>query len=431
MRFGVITLPKNSNKLLIYFLITWIMFEDLLVSAFGAPSMIRYLNDGIMLFLLLACLRNVNKVVRVFWQTRYTGVLLIMLLYIFYTLLGSIINGVPPLRVLWAARNNYRFFAFFVICVYALDRKDIQRLAAWLCQLQWLNLGLGLVEFFILHKDGDYLGGIFGTAKGCNAGLNVYLCFVTACVVLQYLYKQRPFRYLVCSLVATMLLAGLAELKIVFVEIALIVLMILFLSGRKKQAFTLLGMSAAALAVGLLIMWQLFPEHFAILTDLDRLLEYSVSEAGGYKLSRFHAFSNINRLFFRDSVFRNLFGFGFGYCEYSSFDFLTSNFYRQYGFLNYRWFAHQMMFLETGYVGLALYIAILASILLCAWRSRKKDPATALWNYFVMIMCVLTVINLWYNASIRAENAYLIYFALSIGAVMDKKPDSGAKELSV
>lgn len=431
MRFGVITLPKNSNKLLIYFLITWILFEDLLVSGFGAPSMIRYLNDGIMLLLAISCLMNANRVLRVFRQTRYTAVLLLILLYVFYTLFGSIINGVPLLQVLWAARNNYRFFAFFVICVYALDRKDIQRLVVWLCQLQWLNLALGLFEFFIFHKRGDYLGGIFGMAKGGNAGLNVYLCFVTACVVLQYLYKQRPFRYLVCSLLATMLLAGLAELKIVFVEIVLIVLMILFLSGRKKQAFTLLGVSAAALAVGLLIMWQLFPKHFAILTDLDRLLEYSVSEDGGYNLSRFHAFSNINRLFFRDSVFRNLFGFGFGYCEYSSFDFLTSNFYRQYGFLNYRWFAHQMMFLETGYVGLALYIAILASILLCAWRSRKKDPATALWNYFVMIMCVITVINLWYNAAIRAESGYLIYFALSVGAVMDQKMDDKKEGLMV
>lgn len=431
MKFGVLTLPNNSNKLLIYGLIAWIMFEDLMIDTLGAPSVIRYFNDTVVLLLLVTGLMNVNRILQVFREIRYRNVLLIMLLYMVYTLFGSMINGVPMLQVLWAIRNNYRFLAFFILCVYALDSRDLERLLRWLCQLQWVNLALGLFEFFVLHQKRDYLGGMFGTAKGGNASLNVYLCFVMTYVVLQYIYKQKSFCYLLLSLTATMVLAGLAELKVIFVEIVLIVILVLLLVGRKKQVVAVLGISLVALAIGLMILKQLFPDHFALFTNFSGLLEYGTREDGGYSLSRFRAFSNINRLFFKGSVLRNAFGFGFGNCEYSAYNFLTSNFYRQFGGYNYRWFAHQMMFLETGYVGFILYIAILGGILFSAWESKKRNPSTVLWNNVVLIMGVITIINLWYNASIRSEIAYLTYFALSVGAIVDKKMDNKKRGLIV
>lgn len=420
MKYGVLTLPNNQNKLLIYGVILWVILEELLISLLGLPSMLRYINDVVILFLCVVCICNTGRIISIFRQTGYSGVLAAILLYSVCVLMSAILNGVSVLLFLWAVRNTFRFLAFYMICIFVLDQEDIQRLLQWLCGLQWLNLILALFEYFVLHQKQDQLGGLFGTEVGCNTLLNIYLCFVVAYVMLQYLSKKKSLLYLLVSVISAMLIAALSELKVFYIEIILITFLALLLAKEKKRALVILLITAGALAVGLVVIRQLFPYHFAVLTNYNRLVEYVASEDGGYHLSRLHAFSNINRLFFQGNIQQNLLGFGFGSCEYSSFDFLTSAFYRKYGMYNYRWFSNQMMFLETGYLGVILYIAILAAILFSTWKSRRKSPDTYDTKNLVIIMCIITMITLWYNASVRTECGYLIYFILASAGACEK-----------
>lgn len=294
----------------------------------------------------------------------------------------------------------------------------MQRMFSWLCQLQWVNLLLGIYQYRILGKKQDYLGGIFGTAKGCNALLNVYLCFIIAYVTLQYMQKRRSLFYLLLSLASSMILAGLSELKIVFIEIPLIILVIVILSPVRRRLFRVCLTAIIAIIVGLLVLKQLFPDHFAIVVNLEQLIAYGNSEEGSYTLSRFHAFENINKLFFHNDVFQNLFGFGFGNCEYSAYDFLTSSFYKSYGSFNYRWFAHQIMFLETGYIGIFLYLCIIGMIFLSAVRNRRRVGQEYSANSLTIIMCIITAISIWYNASVRTEAGYLLFFMMTADAIV-------------
>lgn len=407
----------NHNKALIYVILLSVLLENLFIDLTGIPSAVRYLNDGIILLLLICCFRVIYPALR------RAGAMCVVAAILFYSLTlisGWILNGGSPMLALWAIRNTYRFFAFYVICVCILSREDIICIFELFRKLQYFNLAACLYEYFILGKTRDYLGGMFGVEKGCNAYLHIYLCIVLIYVIYRYLGKKASAKYVFYVLFSTMLIAGLAELKIIFLEIGILFLAVWIMNREKRRIWVILIFGFAAVAAGLFVLMIVAPEHFQILTDLSQLMEYANSEDGGYHLSRFHALANINQLFFHGDWMLNLFGLGFGNCEYSSFSFLQSPFYREYGVYNYRWFSHQMLFLESGYMGLISYTAIFIVILLNAWRSRRGNKDEWFIHETVVIVCLITIINIWYDASLRSECAYMIWFVLAATAIVNK-----------
>lgn len=409
---------ENHNKILIYIVLISVLFDNFLIDFLGVPSAIRYINDGIILLLLICCLKAIRKTLQ------KTGTMNVVLAVFFYSLAlipGLVINGGSLMLVLWAVRNSYRFFAFYIICICILDKDDIIRILELFCKLHYLNLAACLIEYFILGKTRDFLGGIFGISKGCNAYLNIYLCIVLCYVIYKYLEEKVSTIYMLYILFSTMMIAGLAELKILFIEIIFIIAAATLMNRNVKRMWIILAFGVVAIVVGLAALMVVAPEHFRVMVNVKNLIDYANSEEGGYRLSRFHAFSNINQLFFHGDWMLNLFGFGFGNCEYSSFSFLQSSFYREFGYYNYRWFSHQMLFLESGYAGLILYIGIIAAVMFGAWKKRKKEQNSEFIHETVMVMCLITVINIWYDASMRSESGYMAWFMFAASAVMSKK----------
>lgn len=408
---------ENHNKILIYIFLILVLLDNMLIDFLGLPSAIRYINDGILLLLLFSCVKAIRMTLQ------QTGAMNVIIAIFFYSLMlipGLVINGGSPLLILWAVRNSYRFFAFYIICICTLNREDIIVIFDVFCKFYHLNLAVCLIEYFILGKTRDYLGGIFGISKGCNAYLNVYLCIVVSYAIYKYLEKKVSTRYILYILLSTMLIAGLAELKIIFVEIIVIMAVSMIMNRKEKRIWTMFAFGLAGLVVGLLALLVVAPEHFRVLINLRKLIAYIGSGDGGYTLTRFHAFSNINQLFFHGDWAFNLFGMGFGNCEYSSFSFLQSPFYRQYGKYNYRWFMHQMLFLETGYMGLIFYIGIIVTIFFNAWKRRKEGENVNNMQVMVMVMCLIAVISIWYDCSMRTECAYMIWLVLAVSPVINK-----------
>ena len=408
---------EKHNKALIFIFMILVLFDNLLVDFLGVPSAVRYINDIILLLILFSCMKAIRPTLQ------RTGTMSIVIAMFFYSLMlipGLVINGGSLLLILWAVRNTYRFFAFYIVCICILDREDIIRILEMFCWFQHLNLALCLFEYFILGKTRDYLGGMFGISKGCNAYLNVYLCIILSYVIYKYLKEKASTGYMLYILLSTMLIAGLAELKILFIEIVVIMAIAMLMNRKEKRIRTLLIFGIASIVVGLIALLVVAPEHFKVLMDPKKLVAYASSEDGGYYLSRFHAFSNINQLFFRGDWLLNLFGMGFGNCEYSSFSFLQSSFYKEYGQYNYRWFMHQVLFLESGYAGLLSYIGILVAVLFNAGKRRREDQEGAIIHGIVIVMCVIAVISIWYNSSMRMECAYMIWPVLAGSAVANK-----------
>ncbi len=411
---------QHFNKSLIFFLLIWVILEELLISQFSFPGAVRYLTDLALLWLMLCCLVDLKALWSQFRHTGYLLTLLSALAFVAYLLLGACLNRVAPLLALWGLRNTCRALAFFVVCVYTLDRNDLDRLLKLLRDLQWLNLAMCLFQYFILGKYQDYLGGMFGTDIGCNIYLNLYLCFLFVFVIVQYLHQQCSLGYLSFTLVSGMVISCLAELKIAYVELICIVIAAIILFPRRKGLLKMILAAAAALAIGLYLLWLVYPIQFRHLSSAEEFLAYGISQEGGYGLSRFRAYQLIDQLFFQGDLFHNLFGYGVGSCEYSRFAFLTSDFYRANGHYHYIWFTHQTLFLETGWLGTLLYLLTLAIIALTAWRRLLKCPDTSFYAGLTVTMCGIALISFVYNATIREEAGYLLFFAMASDAIAGK-----------
>ncbi|MDY5989705.1 MAG: Stealth CR1 domain-containing protein [Coprococcus catus] len=432
------------SKILIYIVLLSALFDNMLIDFLRLPSAIRYINDVIILFLLLNCLKESRKdwkqigyhlhqngwLETVRGVYRQPGPMNVMIAILFFSLMlipGLLINGGSPLHILWAVRNYYRFFAFYIICIHTFDKDDVINILELFCKIYYVNLVLCLIECFVFGKTRDYLGGIFGVSKGCNGYLNVFLCIVLSYVCCKYMKMKVSTAYMAFILISTMLIAGLAELKIIFIEMVIIVGLVILMHRHDKRIWVILKFSIAVIAIGLVSLLVVAPDHFFILINPLRLFEYAGSKNLGYNLSRFHAFSNINQLFFHGNPLLNLFGLGFGNCEYSSFSFLQSPFYGEYGQYNYRWFMHQMLFLETGYLGLLGYIGTLAAVVAGAWKNRNKQRHEFL-HEFVVVMGIIAIMNVWYDASLRSECAYMIWFVLATSAIVVRKDDDKMRQ---
>ena len=299
---------------------------------------------------------------------------------------------------LWGVRNNFRFYAAFFgfALLTEAEREKIWRKLEWLF---WANFFVALGQFFFFGLKGDLLGGLFGVEKGCNGGLNLFLVVMAArSLVLSGEGTETAGRCLAkCG--AALLVAALAELKFFFVEFG--VLLVLAGSRGKK---TVVFWAVPALFAGVLLMEKAFPE-FAGWLRLSSIWQ-TASDPAGYAstgdLNRLNAVSGIDRRvfsFFWDRVF----GLGLGNCEVSSLDFLATPFSKWYGHLHYSWMSHAFWYLEAGWLGLVFFFGFFC--LMMAGRPGR----------FVRILAVLCLFVGIYNASLRTEAAFLMYFGLSEG----------------
>ena len=117
--------------------------------------------------------------------------------------------------------------------------------------------------------------------------------------------------------------------------------------------------AAAGLFIGLQLFNAVFPGwEFSV----NQILDYTGQ--GGYStetdLNRLTAISRICNEFLH-TISQRLFGFGLGSCETSTF--FNSGFFQQYGeTIHYTYLLQAFLFLETGFVGLFLYLGFYISI---------------------------------------------------------------------
>ena len=156
--------------------------------------------------------------------------------------------------------------------------------------------------------------------------------------------------------------------------------------------------------------------EYASWLNLDKFFNSAVSKSGYTNqgdMNRLTSFGmSLNR--FLDTWLQKLFGLGLGNCDRAEgFEFLTSPFYRQYGWLHYDWFMLSFVLLETGLVGLAIYIMFFVLVFVAAGREEKKceDPTYCQMGQIIAVICPILVV---YDSSLRIEIAYLIYFALAL-----------------
>lgn len=395
-------------RFLLLFPFAFGVLNDLL----GLPNAIKYGMDVVWVaaVLLMVLYRRSLDI------SRIRILLLWVLLFLFATFLVYIPRWQSGLYYLWGLRNNFRLYgAFFTWCVF-MKQEDAWDCLKILDKLFWVNLMAVLVQYLLLGKTGDYLGGIFGTRKGCNGFTNLFLCIMVAKSLVFCLHRRESIGNCLIKVSAAMVIAALAELKFFFVEALLILLVAVCLAPLRRRNFLLILGGAVAVGFGVLVLEWVFPNYSGFFS-WSWMWEAASASRGYTSSGDFNRLNAITRINDRFLVhwWDKLFGFGLGNCETSAFSILNTPFFRKYGHLHYSWMSHAFWYLECGWMGLDFYIGFFV-LLFFQIRFAERSCSTEMLPLCktARIMALLCPLIAVYNSSLRTEAGYMAYFILAV-----------------
>lgn len=373
------------------------------------PDAIKFLCDGFLVLLLL----------KLFSQ-RFTKIdnysmpfVVIVGLFFFITLVGYLFNYQSVFYYLWGLRNNIRMFVAFFAFAYLADWEDAKGWIKALDVLFVINFAVVILQYFSGYGQ-DYIGGIFGTSKGCNGSLLIFLCIVFAKTILSFMRGEEKMSKCIFVSVASLLVSTLSELKMFFILFILILFMASFMTAHsiKKTLFFAFGAVLVVLFGTLLtVLYKDFTDFLSFDSLIKALTDtgYATDE----DIGRFTALPVISQRFL-PGFFRKLFGLGLGNCDSSSLSMFNTPFFKSHQTVHYSYFSYAFLFLETGFVGLALYASFFVASFFVSRKLKKLEMADEFACQMSIILSVISLILLVYNSSLRMEIGFMLFFVLAL-----------------
>lgn len=373
------------------------------------PDAIKFLCDGFLVLLLL----------KLFSQ-RFTKIdnysmpfVVIVGLFFFITLVGYLFNYQSVFYYLWGLRNNIRMFVAFFAFAYLADWEDVKGWIKALDVLFVINFAVVILQYFSGYGQ-DYIGGIFGTSKGCNGSLLIFLCIVFAKTILSFMRGEEKMSKCIFVSVASLLVSTLSELKMFFILFILILFMASFVTAHsiKKTLFFAFG---AVLVVLFSTLLTVLYKDFTDFLSFDSLIK-ALTDTGyatDEDIGRFTALPVISQRFL-PGFFRKLFGLGLGNCDSSSLSMFNTPFFESHQTVHYSYFSYAFLFLETGFVGLALYASFFVASFFVSRKLKKLEMADEFACQMSIILSVISLILLVYNSSLRMEIGFMLFFVLAL-----------------
>lgn len=406
------------------FAIAFFAVSIILVYTFNFPRMILYFGDIINIFVLLMAIR-----VRAANGMRVSKTEALILLLFVSMICSSLVNLENPFLVVWGLRNNTRMFICYINCATFLTMKEYKKLFSFLEKLFWLSLPLCIIErFFVSYSFGtivgDMIGGFFWNYSGCNAPLNLLLCLTTCFVTIKYFKGQKNLIYFLSVICAALVMSALSELKVFIPEMFIIfVVILLTLRVDFKSMFRIL---LCVLLVS--IVFSFFIRLFVFLNDngqnyadnftVQGFLEYASRDSGYDGVGDLNRLSGISRIIdeiFKGDLSLTLLGVGIGNAEYTNF--FVSEFYQRYGALHYQYFHYIWLFIETGLVGIALFLCVVVKIFFNVKRQYMNDEDFCM----IKTVALLAMFFFFYNTTLRGETTGpLIFMLLAMPEVAKK-----------
>ena len=413
---GLIYIKKRTvPELIMYTIFLFPFVMAFLLEFIGVPNFIKYFID--VLYLGTFVMVNFRKNTRI---TKKLAPFAIFILFFFiYTLLVYLFKFQSPFYYLWGVRNNFRFYIAFLLFATFFQEDDLADVLKLTDVLFWINCVVTLYQFFVMGLRQDYLGGIFGTEKGCNAFTIIFLSIIVGRSLLLFMNREQGAFECLLKCGASLLISAVAELKFFFIIFVIILVFSAVMTRFSvRKVFVLIAASALLTGIGLLLP-VLFGESRAL--TLKNIIEIvtATNYSTANDLGRFAAIPTISRNFLT-GFFDKIFGMGLGNCDTSSFDICNSIFYQTHSYLNYNWFSSAFLFLETGYLGLTAYLSFFVLIFILAWRYLKQNSSDPLYCRMSMLMSIICVIMVFYNSSLRTEAAYMVFFVLAMPFVGSK-----------
>lgn len=428
---------KNKNKLgnhLILFQVLFILVVFFMEAGMGTPHALVYATDVVTLILFALSFDELRKKNEKYCQI----VILLIGLFALYSFIDFWMNSQSVLHYLWGFRNVFRFYIFFISCIYLIKFDEISKMKRILEIFLYANVLVCSFQSFVLKLPFDNICGLFGTTTQGSGYMNVLLVLVTVMATVQYLNQRAAIRLFIIRIACCVYISIISELKAYYIELALIVFLTLSLAAIRKKNFNkrmlktgiicVAGMTLIAMATV-----KLNPEYWAGFFTPMGIWE-EAARASGYS-----ATGDLNRLTAIPYLYENIFhgswkaffGYGLGNCDYSyGYTFLNSSFYLQYGYLHYMWILSAFLFLELGFIGLLIYIGFFGFVALVAFQNTKKyvlSEEERFWNQVAAVISICCIFLVMYNNCLRTEAAYMIYFVLAVPFVIARKNWKGVK----
>lgn len=304
------------------------------------------------------------------------------------------------------------FVAFFAFA-YLADWEDAKGWIKALDVLFVINFAVVILQYFSGYGQ-DYIGGIFGTSKGCNGSLLIFLCIVFAKTILSFMRGEEKMSKCIFVSVASLLVSTLSELKMFFILFILILFMASFMTAHsiKKTLFFAFGAVLVVLFGTLLtVLYKDFTDFLSFDSLIKALTDtgYATDE----DIGRFTALPVISQRFL-PGFFRKLFGLGLGNCDSSSLSMFNTPFFESHQTVHYSYFSYAFLFLETGFVGLALYASFFVASFFVSRKLKKLEMADEFACQMSIILSVISLILLVYNSYLRMEIGFMLFFVLAL-----------------
>lgn len=400
---------RTVSEWMMLFIFFFPATQAFLTELLPIPDAIKFLCDGFLVLLLL----------KLFSQ-RFTKIdnysmpfVVIVGLFFFITLVGYLFNYQSVFYYLWGLRNNIRMFVAFFAFAYLADWEDAKGWIKALDVLFVINFAVVILQYFSGYGQ-DYIGGIFGTSKGCNGSLLIFLCIVFAKTILSFMRGEEKMSKCIFVSVASLLVSTLSELKMFFILFILILFMASFMTAHsiKKTLFFAFGAVLVVLFGTLLtVLYKDFTDFLSFDSLIKALTDtgYATDE----DIGRFTALPVISQRFL-PGFFRKLFGLGLGNCDSSSLSMFNTPFFESHQTVHYSYFSYAFLFLETGFVGLALYASFFVASFFVSRKLKKLEMADEFACQMSIILSVISLILLVYNSSLRMEIGFMLFFVLAL-----------------
>lgn len=414
---------KITPRGLIFFQIIFSMLYKTL-ELFGLEvEKLNYVLHFVAIYLLFLLLRDKNREMKkyirfemiatiILFVTTIVGIFIIPLCYrdiVEHATFGMYMKGLL---------NFYRYFIFFYAVIKYLDYNDIKIIFNILEKMFVLNIILCFVEYFFMGCEQDFLGGIFGITYGGNVGLNILLCFFSALYALKYLNKKISIYSFIGVEIICILLATMAELKIYYIELIVIMVVAALLVKPNRNTVKIILASVLILGIGMYALSVVFPKQYDILMNADKFSRYAEGSYVSGSLGRMTMFQELEEIFFQDYPLIRFFGFGIG-----TFDSTSSSYWAtKYSYLRVGWFANSSILLNLGYVGLITMYIFYINLGRKAFMWRKQFEEEKIYMDFTIIMIVIMIVTMWYNQTVLSgTTAYLLYFVIAIPVILNNQ----------
>ena len=408
----------NITRKYIFYSIIYLFGYELLQKNISIPSYFVYGADLFYLFFLTRSIFNIKRINLADITIAYR-----LLLYMSIIIVcGWILNMVSVPNMITGLRGLYLCFSVFFASVMVLTVSDYHKIMRFFFYYQFVNVFLALYQYYVLGYYQDRNNGAFtgGMTQDIFCGV-LFLYYYN-----QYTLKQCKMWKIIFVVVSCLFIAVVEEEKFIFLEFALIIGYKALLSKKNFKNLFILIVCIATIPYAIEKTGEINGAYSSeAMQSTSGMYNNLTTPGAGFGLPRIGSTVIIQEMFF-DSPIETLIGLGVGACEKTEWNMADTNFLQQYGHLAYYNFSIQIIFLQSGWLGLLLYLSFFMALLFSNIRQRRKAPKQLKNIYDIAILLtIILFISVWYNQTLRWYYAILPFFLLAWGPAVTRQIREG------